>query len=85
METVTLKSAITFYILIGGRECAFTTRSFQGKRGGGGNIPEPKDHVPYTVSYILIESTNPWYKLEKPVTIAILWSNVLNIQYAGGE
>lgn len=79
METVNLKTAIVFRTLINGKECAFSTKTFRGKRLGL-NHPQPKDMVLYKAFEIVIESAMPWYTLETPVSIEILWSNVLSFQ-----
>ena len=59
-EIVNLKSALTFRVVIEDRECAFTTKTFRGKNIGRGNIPESREHVPYDVYAIVVESTHPW-------------------------
>jgi hypothetical protein len=82
-EILNLKSAITFRVVIQDKVCSFTTNVFRGKNVGRGNIPDPKDHVPYDVYDILLDSSStssPWYTLDKPATITVLWSNVKSVQ-----
>jgi hypothetical protein len=82
METINLKSPIVFHVMLGEekRDVAFSTKTFRGKRGGTGNIPEAKEHIPYEVNAIVIDSSHPWFDLPQPVTITVLWSNVLSVQ-----
>jgi hypothetical protein len=82
METINLKSPITFRVALSAEQIvAWSTKTFRGKRGGRGTVPEPKEHVLFEVTDIAIEATNPWYTLSEPVRVQILWSNVLSVQY----
>ena len=82
-EIINLKSAIVFRVLIQDTVCAFSTHTFRGKNVGRGNIPDPKDHVPYEVYDILLNAdstSTPWYTLDKPLQVNILWSTVKSVQ-----
>jgi hypothetical protein len=83
METINLKTAITFRVLLGEeeREVAFSTKTFRAKRCTYGKIPEPKDHVPFEVAAITIDAKEPWFDLPKPALVTVIWSNVLSVQY----
>lgn len=80
METVNLKTAITFRVVLHDKPCAFTTKTFRGKRSGRHvvTIPSPTDRVSYQVQEIAIDSTLPWLTVD--VGIDVLWSNVLSVQ-----
>lgn len=83
VETINLKSAVVVRVQIGDdkRVCAFSTKTIRGERGGRGNTPEPKEHVPFKVTDICIDSTDPWYRLEHPILLEVIWSNVLSVQH----
>jgi hypothetical protein len=82
METVNLKAALTFRIMLHGKPVAFTTKTFRGERGGRGTIPDPQERVLYTVHEITLNSdTTPWLPLESRPRIEIIWSNVLSVQH----
>lgn len=84
MEIVNIKTALTLRVKIGDRQVAFSTKAIRGERKGLMNVPEAKELVPYEVHSIhLSESSMPWYDLEDPIKIQILWSNVLSVQQEG--
>jgi hypothetical protein len=81
METVNLKTAITFRLVLHGKPAAFTTRAFRGERLQTRTVPEPREEMPYRVHEIAIDSnTMPWLDLQPTVTVRVLWSNVLSVQ-----
>jgi len=84
METINLKAAITFRVMIGDRPTAFTTRTFRGERRGRHvvTIPEAGDRVAYQVAEIAIDSQYPWLPVND-VGVDVLWSNVLSVQRDG--
>jgi len=84
METVNLKTAITFRVKIGSEVasqiCAFTTKTFRGERNTHYDAAKPSDHIPYRVHDILIEGSQPWYTLQEPLGMLVLSSNILSRQ-----
>jgi hypothetical protein len=81
METVNLKTAITFRLMLHGKPAAFTTRTFRGQRAYRVNVPESKDLVKYAVYDIALDSESlPWLSLDPQVNVSVLWSNVLAVQ-----
>lgn len=85
MIVVNLKTAITFRLEldtrpVDNRAVAFTTKTFRAVKAPD-RIPEPKDQVSFDVTAIVLDSSSPWYTIDKPIRCAILWSNVLSVQY----
>lgn len=83
-EIVTLKSAITIVdnrmFSSGPQTLTFDIKAFRGTKKTD-KVPSASDRVPYEVEAVRINSdSTPWYDLAEPVTIQILWSNVISRQ-----
>jgi hypothetical protein len=78
---VNLKSALTFRIDLAGKAVAWSSKTFRAIRQPQ-TIPEPKEHVAFDVTEIALDSRDvPWYSLNPPIRISVLWSNVLSVQH----
>ena len=85
MIVVNLKSAVTFRVDLKVREghvvVAWSTKTFRAEKGPS-TIPEPKQHVAFDVTEIALDSRDtPWYHLNPPIRMSVLWSNVLSVQH----
>jgi len=79
---INLKSAITFRVPIGTRNCAFSTKTFRGIQLSLSKAkPDPKEQIRFRVTDIVIDSADPWFVLQEPVVLEIIWSNVLSVQH----
>jgi len=83
METINLKAAITFRVILHDKATAFTTKTFRGERSGRHvvTIPEAGDRVAFRVAEIAIDSQYPWLPVN--LGVDVLWSNVLSVQRDG--
>lgn len=87
METVNLKIALTVQAVLNGtvNSCApLDVKVFRGSIVKQGN-PEgfkSTDRVRFKVCEIRNDDseTLPWFKLVRPVTLDVVWSNVLSVQ-----
>jgi hypothetical protein len=90
MVVVNLKLPITVRVQFGiegdsySRTTAFTTKTFRAVKAPD-TIPEPRELVPFKiVAIVVVDSSEPWFRLDNPILLAAVWSNVLSVQYEEG-